>query len=255
MLEIISKQQKKGIFLFVLFGLLILSLTFPKNILAVGEGSPAECDNPAATVDGNENTLSYTASGGNIITGVCIKSGSNMAEGAMHTGILGNGIYENGCYQVSGVGTSTVTVERIGAESSTCQALSHIDVFNQSPTPTPTPTPSPAPTSTPGIGSTPTPTPTSSPTSSPSPTSTPNTTSSTSTTASTTSGGGAVAGASATNDSLPLPTPTPTPAGAVLGAASELPETGTISPWVLLALIPLLSGASLITWGLYKRRS
>ncbi len=91
--------------------------------------------------------------GADIVTDVCIKAGTNMFDGG-HSGKLGNGTFEDGCYQVSGVGTSTVTVERIGNDPP-CQEISHIDVYTGPPAPTPTPT------ATPPAGATATPTPTS----------------------------------------------------------------------------------------------
>ncbi|MCH8920790.1 MAG: hypothetical protein IIA23_08830, partial [Chloroflexi bacterium] len=63
------------------------------------------------------------------------------------------------CYTITGIGTSSVTVERTGTPSSECQGISHIDVIEGAPTPTPTPTPS-TPTPTPGAEASPTPTPT-----------------------------------------------------------------------------------------------
>jgi hypothetical protein len=131
----------------------------------------------------------------NVITGVCIKSGVNMFGGG-HSDLIAADVEGlAGCYDVTGIATSTVAVERTGTPSSSCQAISHIDVIVETPTPTPTATPTPTPTPTPTA--TPTPTPTATP--SPTPTST------------------------------PALTPTPTPAPAVLGEAQEpqaLPDTG-----------------------------
>lgn len=95
--------------------------------------------------------------GSDIVTGVCIKSGANM-WGGDHSPLFTSDA-ENilACYSVGGIGTSSVTVLRTGPPSSTCQAISHIDVIVETPTPTPTltatatptPTPTPIPTSTP----------------------------------------------------------------------------------------------------------
>jgi hypothetical protein len=103
-----------------------------------------------------------------IVTDVCIKAGTNMFDSG-HSGKLDNGTFENGCYQVSGVGTSKVTVERIGDEGRACQRISHIDVYTGIATPTPTPTA----TATAPAGSTPTATATSTSTLAATPTSTP----------------------------------------------------------------------------------
>ncbi|MCZ6736709.1 MAG: hypothetical protein O7B77_01895, partial [Actinobacteria bacterium] len=53
---------------------------------------------------------------------------------------LGNGLHENGCYQVSGVGTQTVTVQRVGNPGPDCQDISHVDVLVIEPPTDPPPT-------------------------------------------------------------------------------------------------------------------
>lgn len=95
---------------------------------ASGEGSPAACDT-GIQASGTQDSQSFTASSGQVVNGVCIKSGSNMFLPDNHSGVLGNGTYENGCYRVSGVGTQSVTVQRIGTPSDECQGLSHVDVI------------------------------------------------------------------------------------------------------------------------------
>lgn len=221
-------KKTRAIFLTIV-SMLLFSLVTGRAIYATGDGSPAECEDPDAKSEDNEDTLSHTAPAGTTISGVCIKSGTNMFGGASHSGLLGDGTYESGCYSVSGVGTGTVTVERVGEDSPTCQGLSHIDVFYSSATPTPTPTATP--TETP----TPTPAPTATPTVTP--------------TASPAAAAGAVAGAAAES----TPTPTPTPAAAVLGAAAEqLPETGAATQWFYFGLFTLLSGTGLTIFGLRK---
>jgi hypothetical protein len=88
------------------------------------------------SVTGTDDLVTSTVEADEVVTGVCIKSGANMFPPDTHSGVLDNGTYENDCYQVSGVGTQTVTVTRIGTPSSTCQAISHIDVvFEQAPPP------------------------------------------------------------------------------------------------------------------------
>jgi hypothetical protein len=127
--------------------------------LADGQGSPAAC-NDGPNVDGNispdsDDLATHTVAAGNVVTGVCIKSGQELG----HTGPLANGTYDgNGnpvapgsptaCYTVSGVGTPTVTVTRVG-DGSDCQAISHIDVLFEKAAPTPTPTNTPQSTATP----------------------------------------------------------------------------------------------------------
>jgi hypothetical protein len=126
---------------------------------ADGQGSPAAC-NDGPNVDGNispdsDDLATHTVAAGNVVTGVCIKSGQELG----HTGPLANGTYDgNGnpvapgsptaCYTVSGVGTQTVTVRRVGSGPD-CQAISHIDVPFEMATSTPTPTNTPQATATP----------------------------------------------------------------------------------------------------------
>ncbi len=150
-----------------------------------GEGSPSACDNPTATASGSDDLATYNAGAGNVVTGVCIKSGTNAFAGAGHSGLFTSNGTVDSCYTISGIGTQTVTVTRTGS-GPTCQGISHIDVFVASATMTPTATTVPptstattvAPTSTPTeVGPTATATevaPTSTPTEFvPSPTNTP----------------------------------------------------------------------------------
>jgi hypothetical protein len=146
-----------------LLGMVILAVGIlgggTRLALADGQGSPAAC-NDGPNVDGNispdsDDLATHTVAAGNVVTGVCIKSGQELG----HTGPLANGTYDgNGnpvapgsptaCYTVSGVGFQTVTVTRVGTGSD-CQAISHIDVPFGVATPTPTSTPTNTPTNTP----------------------------------------------------------------------------------------------------------
>jgi hypothetical protein len=103
--------------------------------LADGEGSPSECDSDPGSVNGGvtgtDDLVTASAPSGNVVTGVCIKAGQ------LHTGPLANGTHF-ACYVVSGVGTQTVTVTRVGSGPD-CQAISHIDVLFERATPTNTP--------------------------------------------------------------------------------------------------------------------
>ena len=89
---------------------------------ADGDGSPAVCKT-GLQASGTQDEMTFTASAGKIVDGVCIKSGQ------LHTGVLSDGLYENGCYEVSGVGTQTVTVKRVGDPGPDCQEISHVDVL------------------------------------------------------------------------------------------------------------------------------
>lgn len=128
----------------------LFALTLSAGILPVnsqvayanGNGSPEACSsnpnvNPNASnvkgsQEGSEDLVTTDAGTGNIVTGVCIKSGNNSFDGEKHSGVLGNGIHDNGCYQVSGVGTQVATVTRIG-DGNDCQGISHIDVLFSKP--------------------------------------------------------------------------------------------------------------------------
>jgi hypothetical protein len=89
---------------------------------ADGDGSPSVCQTELqASGDGDLQT--FTADDGKIVDGVCIKAGQ------LHTGVLSDGLYEDECYEVSGVGTQTVVVERVGEAGRECQEISHVDVL------------------------------------------------------------------------------------------------------------------------------
>jgi hypothetical protein len=129
----LATRTHQGIYgsLIIAIAGLLASLALASPVAADGNGSPAACET-AINLQGNQNQLTYTAPAGQVVTGVCIKSGQELG----HTGVLGNGSYDgNGtaggspaCYTVSGVGGGTVTVTRIGSGSS-CQGLSHVDVM------------------------------------------------------------------------------------------------------------------------------
>lgn len=103
--------------------------------------------------DEAQNIATYDASP-DIVTGVCIKSGT-MFDGEHVLFTEDTADIEN-CYTITGIGTSTVTVERTGTPGPDCQGISHIDVLTGEPTPTPTPSPTTPSEET----ATPTPTPT-----------------------------------------------------------------------------------------------
>jgi hypothetical protein len=103
---------------------------------ADGNGSPGDCLG-GPSVDGDADHLEYDAGTGNVVSGVCIKSGSNTFDGDKHSDPLGDGFYDNNgnvvdeadaCYSISGVGSQTVEVDRLFS-SNQCQGLSHIDLI------------------------------------------------------------------------------------------------------------------------------
>jgi hypothetical protein len=133
------------------------SPTAPDRSAASDDGGSATANRPkercapgGSRVEGGDPVTEFTAPAGQVVTGVCVKAGTGLS-----TFILdGAGI----CYSVSGIGTGSVTVTRIG-EGPVCKGISHVD-FYLTPQPVPTPTPTPIPTPTP----TPTPTPIATPT-------------------------------------------------------------------------------------------
>ncbi|MCH7900255.1 MAG: hypothetical protein IH818_05040 [Acidobacteria bacterium] len=99
-----------------------LVLVYGAPARADGNGSPTECMTEFEA-SGDKDEQSFTADPGKIVDGVCIKSGS------LHTGALGNGLHVDECYEVSGVGTQTVVVKRVGDPGRECQEISHVDVL------------------------------------------------------------------------------------------------------------------------------
>ena len=196
------------------------------DVEADGQGSPAACKSPNADVTSIEGdpVAQYDASP-NTVTGVCIKSGSNMFGSNQHSGLIevdgnyGGPAPGSDCYTVAGIGTTIVTVTRT-ASGSSCQVVGHIDIIIDPATASPSPSPSPTPTPTPT--GTPTATPTATPTPTPTPTGTP-------------------AGSAET------PEPTPTPGELPNGGGPPPAATGGSDSW--LALLLLAGGSALVIGG------
>ena len=136
-----------GAAILVVIGLLIVFQLASPPERALGDGGACTDATVGSIVPVNGDLATFTAPGGSIVTAVCIKSGQ------VHSGQLGNGTYGSpfaaSCYIVSGVGSQTATVIRIG-EGPACQELSHIDAYYSAVTPTATSTPvTPTATSTP----------------------------------------------------------------------------------------------------------
>ncbi len=105
--------------------------------------------------------FTYTTSADKVISEIIIKSGVACIS------FTSNG--SDGCYSVSGIGTQTVTIQRVG-DGSTCQEISHVLIYTRignSPTPTKTPTNTPTNTPTDTPTNTPTDTPANTPTDTP----------------------------------------------------------------------------------------
>ena len=208
------KQNRMKIHKRLGLGLIVIGVlvgTLGMTALADGAGSPEVCK----TGDQADNGI-FTAEAGEIVDGVCIKSGE------LHTGVLGNGLHRDGCYEVSGVGTQTVTVQRVGNPGPDCQQISHVDVLVTD-DPEPTTTTVPEETTTVPEETTTT-----------VPEETTTTDPATTTTAPETT---------TTDPATTVPTTTPT----------ELPDTGiNASSWIVAALVLLMSGG-LVLLGVTRR--
>jgi hypothetical protein len=256
-------MSKKLYTFYSLFVALVVSVAALFVLQSVDAGSSAyahggqndECEDAIEVLSGTEDVRSYTATGGQVVTGVCIKSGSGMF-GDSHSESLGNGTYENGCYTVTGVNTSTVTVTR-NFNTNTCKGISHLDVYvgnprvTSTPTTTPTVTPTHTPTATPTItptpttggGNSPTPTPTATATVTPTPTDDPGTTP--------TPTSGSVGGSSSSSNSSNSDTSSANVGGQVLGA-SAMAATGTFKDTV--ANTFLILGSAILAIAAYAKK-
>ena len=130
-----------AVLVFALVCALLASIGPGDRVFGVGNNSPEACSSADVTGVEGDPTAVYDASP-NVVAGVCIKSGDNMFGETGHSGLLGNGVYEGGCYEVTGVGTTTVTVARL-ASGPTCQNIGHVDIDLGDPPPPPPPPPPP----------------------------------------------------------------------------------------------------------------
>lgn len=150
--------------------LLALAVLLAQPVL----GGDYDCgdDTCCHKIENPGNTVTWTSPEGTVINSGKIKSGENMGEDKV-VPFSADGIYEE-CYAVSGIGTRTVTVARIG-DGPGCQEISFVMfICCQEPTPEPTVTNTPeepTPTEEPTV--TRTPDPTSTPTEANTPTNTP----------------------------------------------------------------------------------
>lgn len=111
----------------LVFSFLTLSNTSDRFTVTAAGGGCDDAD--AKSISGTEDSVSFSFGDGRIVDGVCIKSGANMFGGNMHSGkITSNGTVED-CYDITGLGTQTVTVTRL-YDTRTCQGISHIDAYD-----------------------------------------------------------------------------------------------------------------------------
>ena len=119
----------------------LFALTAPP-VLADGSGSPTNCDTAVNLDVDASGTDTYTsdsvvyAPAGQVVTGLCIKSGNDsFGVDSKHSQLItADGVYGvGGCYTVAGIGTGSVTITR--TLRSDCNGISHIDIVQVAATP------------------------------------------------------------------------------------------------------------------------
>lgn len=152
-----------------------------------GLGNCLNPDTPGFIKEDTGGTIvTIVADSGHLITSVTIKSGSEQSSDSSCITYTADGTYS--CYAVSGIGTDSVTVTKVGSGSE-CKDISHLEAIQELPTTTPTDPPIPTETPTDVPTDVPTEVPTEDPTEDPSETPT----------------------VTATEDPTPEGTPTPIP--------------------------------------------
>ncbi len=148
--------------------ILVLTTGTPHSAARGGPPQDLHCPEEGVKIENPGNSYTYTAPAGQIVTKVCIKAGNANTDWITQDGTYDITGSSGMCYKVTGINTSSVTIDNVGSGRG-CPAISYIRVVVGEPTPTPTPTsmptPTPEPTPTPMPTPTPTPTPTSTPTS------------------------------------------------------------------------------------------
>ncbi len=209
--------------------LFVLSLFFALYPATISPSIKAQgLGNCGSGFEFKDETDPYTYTSTNTITSVVVKAGSANQEDGACTTFTTDGT--DGCYSVTGIGTNTATVTKVGSGRD-CKDISHAEFFAtvaSTPSPTPTPTPDVTPTPTPSASPSATPSATPTPTPTPTPTATP---SSTPSTDNGTGGGGSSSSSSSSSTG-----------GQVLGATT-LAKTGSAD--VTLALSGLVSGLAM----------
>lgn len=149
----------------LLFGLvvflticLILAAISPLPASAEGQGNCLNPDTPGfIKEDTGGVTVTISADLGFIINSVTVKAGSEQSSDGSCTTFTQDGTYA--CYAISGIGTSSVTVTKVGSGPD-CKDISHLEAIQvivptenptatNTPTETPTDTPTETPTNTP----------------------------------------------------------------------------------------------------------
>jgi len=108
----------------VIFSVLVLvSASTSQFAFATGNDSPPECEGGTTDETGGPTTIDVGA--GNIITGVCVKSGDEAVGDDQHSVLITWDATIADCYVVTGLWSSIVTI----TELPNCKAISHIDFF------------------------------------------------------------------------------------------------------------------------------
>ena len=113
-------------------GLVFSLFALAAPVFADGDDSPAACDT-AINVDAedagqSEDEVTYEAPAGEIVTGLCIKSGNDaFGPDNKHSDLItADGTVGFGCYTVTGIGTDSVSVTKL--DSDNCKGISHVDI-------------------------------------------------------------------------------------------------------------------------------
>lgn len=132
--------------------LVVIFLSFSVGVAKVysqGQGNCLNPDTPGFIKEDTGGTIvTIVADSGHIITSVTVKAGSEQSSDSTCTTYTADGTYS--CYAVSGLGTGSVTVTKVGSGSE-CKDISHLEAIQELPTTTPTdpPTPTETPTEVP----------------------------------------------------------------------------------------------------------
>ncbi len=111
---------------FVIFSILLLgSVTTSQFVFADGNDTPADgsCEDGPTNEDGGPTMIDVGT--GNIITGICVKSGDEAIGDDKHSGLVTSNTTIDDCYVVTFVSPSIVTI----TENQNCKEISHIDFF------------------------------------------------------------------------------------------------------------------------------
>ncbi len=138
------------------------------NTTSVSAQGAGNCLNPSSDgyikEDSGGTSVTINADPGFVINSVIVKAGSEMSTGGNECITLTG---SNSCYSVSGLGTNSVTVTKVGSGSD-CKDISHLEAIQQQvPTDEPTQEPTDEPTEDPTQEPTGTPEPTEEPTDEP----------------------------------------------------------------------------------------